>query len=144
MTTLETARALGVQIRTVRKYMYDGEIAYTKIGNRCDISAEEIARFKAAKAHKAEERRENRESKDKERQADRRKAQGLRATKAYIKANCFEDNGRAHCERCDLGCPGCCRLEEETARKYGEEEARRVFGVLEARREFGVLWEGEK
>lgn len=130
MTTLETARALGVQIRTVRKYMYDGELAYTKIGNRCDISAEEVARFKAAKAHKAEERRENRETKDKERQADRRKAQGLRATKAYIKANCFEENGAAHCEGCDIGCPGCCCLRIETARKYGEEEARRVFSIL--------------
>ena len=135
MTTLETARALGVQIRTVRKYMYDGELAYTKIGNRCDISAEEIARFKAIKAHKAEERRENRESKDKAKQADRKRAQGLRATKAYIKANCFEENGGAHCERCDIGCPGCCCLRKETARKYGEEEARRGFGVL---------WEGEK
>ena len=135
MTTIETARALGVQIRTVRKYMYDGELAYTKIGNRCDISAEEIARFKAAKAHIAEERRENRESKDKERQADRRKAQGLRAIKAYIKANCFEENGAAHCERCDIGCPGCCCLRRETTRKYGEEEARRAFSVL---------WEGEK
>ena len=116
MTTLETARALGVQIRTVRKYMYDGEIAYTKIGNRCDISAEE--------------RRENRESKNKARQADRRKAQGLRATKAYIKANCFEENGEVHCERCDIGCPGCCCLRIETARKYGEEEAKRVFSIL--------------
>ena len=135
MTTIEASKALGVQIRTVRKYMYDGELAYTKIGNRCDISAEEIARFKAAKAHKAEERRENRESKDKERQADRRKAQGLRATKAYIKANCFEENGGVHCGKCDIGCPGCCRLRKETARKYGEEEARRVFGVL---------WEGER
>ena len=135
MTTLETARALGVQIRTVRKYMYDGEIAYTKIGNRCDISAEEIARFKAVKAHKAEERRENRESKDKERQADRKRAAGLRATKAYIKANCFEENGSVHCEKCDIGWTGCCCLRKETARKYGEEEARRVFGVL---------WEGEK
>ena len=130
MTTLETARALGVQIRTVRKYMYDGELVYTKIGNRCDISAEEIARFKAVKAHKAEERRENKESKDKERQADRRKAAGLRATKAYIKANCFEENGEVHCERCDIGCPGCCCLRKETARKYGEEEAKRVFSVL--------------
>ena len=135
MTTLETARALGVQIRTVRKYMYDGELAYIKIGNRCDISAEEIARFKAAKAHKAEERLENRESKDKEIQADRRKAQGLRATRAYIKANCFEENGEVHCERCDIGCPGCCCLRIETARKYGEEEARRVFSIL---------WEDEK
>ena len=130
MTTLETARALGVQIRTVRKYMYDGELAYTKIGNRCDISAEEVERFKAVKAHKAEERRENRESKDKERQADRKRAAGLRATKAYIKANCFEENGEVHCKRCDIGCPGCCRLRIETARKYGEEEARRVFSVL--------------
>lgn len=130
MTTLETARALGVKIRTVRKYMYDGELAYTKIGNRCDISAEEVERFKAAKAHKAEERRENRESKDKERQADRRKAQGLRATKAYIKANCFEENGGVHCGKCDIGWPGCCCLRKETARKYGEEETRRVFSVL--------------
>ena len=130
MTTIEASKELGVQIRTVRKYMYDGELAYTKIGNRCDISAEEIARFKAAKAHKAEERRENRESKDKERQADRRRAQGLRATKAYIKANCFEENGGVHCERCDIGCPGCCRLRKETARKYGEEKAKRVFSVL--------------
>ena len=135
MTTIEASKELGVQIRTVRKYMYDGELAYTKIGNRCDISAEEIARFKAVKAHKAEERRENRESKDKERQADRKRAAGLRATKAYIKANCFEENGGAHCERCDLGCPGCCCLRKETARKYGKEEARRVFGVL---------WEGER
>lgn len=135
MTTIEASKALGVKIRTVRKYMHDGEIAYTKIGNRCDISAEEVARFKAAKAHKAEERREHRESKDKERQADRRKAQGLRATKAYIKANCFEENGEVHCERCDIGCPGCCCLRKETARKYGEEEARRVFSIL---------WEGEK
>ena len=135
MTTLETARALGVQIRTVRKYMYDGELAYTKIGNRCDISVEEIARFKAVKAHKAEEKRENKESKDKERQADRRKAQGLIATRAYIKANCFEENGGVHCERCDIGCPGCCCLRKETARKYGKEEARQVFGVL---------WEDER
>ena len=135
MTTIEASKELGVQIRTVRKYMYDGELAYTKIGNRCDISAEEIARFKAVKAHKAEERKENKESKDKERQADRKRAQGLRATKAYIKANCFEENGAQHCERCDIGCPGCCCLRKETARKYGEEEARRVFGVL---------WEGEK
>lgn len=135
MTTIEASKALGVQIRTVRKYMYDGEIAYTKIGNRCDISAEEIERFKADKAHRAEERREHRESKDKEKQADRRKVQGLRAPKAYIKANCFEENGAAHCERCDIGCPGCCCLRKETARKYGEEEARRVFGVL---------WKGEK
>ena len=135
MTTIEASKELGVQIRTVRKYMYDGELAYTQIGNRCDISAEEIARFKAVKAHKAEERRENKESKDKERQADRKRAQGLRATKAYIKANCFEENGAQHCERCDIGCPGCCCLRKETARKYGEEEARRVFGVL---------WEGEK
>ena len=130
MTTLETARALGVQIRTVRKYMYDGELAYTKIGNRCDISAEEIARFKAEKAERAEEKREKRENKDKERQADRKRAQGLRATKAYIKANCFEENGEVHCERCDIGCPGCCCLRKETARKYGEEETRRVFSVL--------------
>ena len=135
MTTIEASKELGVQIRTVRKYMYDGELAYTKIGNRCDISAEEIARFKAVKAHKAEERRENKESKDKERQADRKRAQGLRATKAYIKANCFEENGAQHCERCDIGCPGCCCLRKETARKYGEEEARRVFGVL---------WEDER
>ena len=135
MTTIETSKALGVQIRTVRKYMYDGELAYTKIGNRCDISAEEIARFKAAKAHKAEERRENRESKDKAKQADRKRAAGLRATKAYIKANCFEENGGAHCERCDIGWTGCCCLRKETARKYGEEDTRRVFGVL---------WEGEK
>lgn len=130
MTTLEASKALGVQIRTVRKYMYDGELAYTKIGNRCDISAEEVERFKAEKAERAEEKREKREKRDKARQADRRKAQGLRATKAYIKANCFEENGGAHCERCDIGCPGCCRLEEETARKYGEEEARRVFSIL--------------
>ena len=135
MTTIEASKALGVQIRTVRKYMYDGELAYTKIGNRCDISAEEIARFKAEKAERAEEKREKRENKDKERQADRKRAQGLRATKAYIKANCFEENGEVHCERCDIGCPGCCCLRKETARKYGEEEARRVFGVL---------WEGEK
>ena len=135
MTTIEASKALGVKIRTVRKYMYDGELAYTKIGNRCDISAEEIERFKAAKAHKAEEKRENRESKDKERQADRKRAQGLRATKAYIKANCFEENGEVQCERCDIGWPGCGCLRIETARKYGEEEARRVFGVL---------WEGEK
>lgn len=135
MTTLEASKALGVQIRTVRKYMYDGELAYTKIGNRCDISAEEVERFKAEKAERAEEKREKREKRDKARQADRRKAQGLRATKAYITANCFEENGGAHCERCDIGCPGCCRLEEETARKYGEEEARRVFSIL---------WEGER
>ena len=135
MTTIEASKELGVQIRTVRKYMYDGELAYTKIGNRCDISAEEIARFKAAKAHKAEERRENRESKDKAKQADRKRAQGLRATKAYIKANCFEENGGEHCGKCDIGCPGCCCLRIETARKYGEEEARRVFSIL---------WEGEK
>ena len=130
MTTLETARTLGVQIRTVRKYMYDGELAYTKIGNRCDISAEEVERFKAEKAERAEEKREKRENKDKERQADRKRAQGLRATKAYIKANCFEENGEVHCERCDIGCPGCCCLRKETARKYGEEETRRVFSVL--------------
>lgn len=61
MTTLETAKALGVQIRTVRKYMYDGELAYTKIGNRCDISAEEVTRFKADKADRAEEKREREE-----------------------------------------------------------------------------------
>lgn len=130
MTTLETARALGVQIRTVRKYMYDGELAYTKIGNRCDISAEEIERFKAAKAHKAEERRENRESKDKERQADRKRAAGLRATKAYIKANCFEENGTRHCDMCCLRFLGCCYLQCETTSKYGEEEAKRVFSIL--------------
>ena len=135
MTTIEASKALGVQIRTVRKYMYDGELAYTKIGNRCDISAEEIARFKAPKAHKAAARREPRETKDKERQAHRHRAAGLRATKAYIKANCFEENGEVHCERCDIGCPGCCGLRKETARKYGEEDTRRVFSVL---------WEGEK
>ena len=131
MTTLETARALGVQIRTVRKYMYDGELAYTKIGNRCDISAEEIARFKAEKAERAEEKREKRESKDKAKQADRRKAQGLRAIKAYIKANCFEENGARHCDMCCLRYLGCCCLLCETASKYGEEEARRVFSILQ-------------
>lgn len=130
MTTLETARALGVQIRTVRKYMYDGELAYTKIGNRCDISAEEVARFKADKADRAEVKRERRENKDKARQADRRKAQGLRATKAYIKANCFEENGEVHCERCCLRFLGCCYLQCETAAQCGEEEARRTFGKL--------------
>ena len=135
MTTIEASKELGVQIRTVRKYMYDGKLAYTKIGNRCDISAEEIARFKAEKAERAEEKREKKENKDKERQADRKRAAGLRATKAYIKANCFEENGDVHCERCDIGCPGCCCLRIETARKYGEEEARRVFSIL---------WEGEK
>ena len=130
MTTIEASKELGVQIRTVRKYMYDGELAYTKIGNRCDISAEEIERFKAAKAHKAEERRENRESKDKERQADRKRAAGLRATKAYIKANCFEENSAQHCDMCCLRFLGCCYLQCETASKCGEEEARRVFGKL--------------
>ena len=34
MTTIEASKELGVQIRTVRKYMYDGELAYTTIGNR--------------------------------------------------------------------------------------------------------------
>ena len=130
MTTIEASKELGVQIRTVRKYMYDGELAYTKIGNRCDISSEEIARFKAVKAHKAEERRENRESKDKERQADRKRAAGLRATKAYIKTNCFEENGTQHCDMCCLRFLGCCYLKCETASKYGEEETRRVFSIL--------------
>ena len=131
MTIIEASKELGVQIRTVRKYMYDGELAYTKIGNRCDISAEEIARFKAEKAERAEEKREKKENKDKERQADRKKAQGLTATKAYIKANCFDENGEVHCGRCDIGCPGCCCLRKETARKYGEEETRRVFSILQ-------------
>ena len=130
MTTIEASKELGVQIRTVRKYMYDGELAYTKIGNRCDISAEEIARFKAEKAERAEEKREKKENKDKERQADRKRAAGLRATKAYIKANCFEENGGVHCGRCDISWLEPCRLRRETARKYGEEEARRVFSIL--------------